>query len=502
VFLTRGEGGQNEKGPELYEHLGVLRTAETEAAGKIQGTAVFFLNFMDFGYSKSATESFRKWGRDEVQRRLVYVVRKLKPDVIFSNMNTIEGHGHHQAAVIAAIAAFDAAADSTFAPEQLRLPGISLWQPKKLFIRNVNRPDIGMGNWGPNDVVDNILETDTVREVSYLEIAANALRMHKTQGLERADLRRFTRGQSLYRLIRANNLYQRDTTTFFGGIDLWNDPGTKPLTSLRETLRLLREGMPLDSLLKVAAIAMQQMESVRPASPLAVRILSQWREEVERLVLLSCRIFLTFCLGDSVVVPRQRVNGVVEMRSAECAISDVKVRVDVPAGWSVSDALEVPPVLRRDQYARTFSLTVGEAPVLTLPKSVAQYRSIEVDPAVSATVHCSINGHPFAFITSAPFDVAPPQMFSVFPSIVRAVASRPVSFVIKVVNFRPGTMAGRDRAMSPRVDSRFSEIPGREGRYGGTRHCHYRSASRGEAGRVYTPIQNRVRRPGSCCERI
>ena len=35
VFLTRGEGGQSEKGPELYEELGVLRTAETQAAGKI-----------------------------------------------------------------------------------------------------------------------------------------------------------------------------------------------------------------------------------------------------------------------------------------------------------------------------------------------------------------------------------------------------------------------------------------------------------------------------------
>ena len=62
VFFTRGEGGQNEKGPELYENLGVLRTEETRMAATLQGTEAYFLNFMDFGFSKTATETFRKWG--------------------------------------------------------------------------------------------------------------------------------------------------------------------------------------------------------------------------------------------------------------------------------------------------------------------------------------------------------------------------------------------------------------------------------------------------------
>src|SRR5512136_2167171 len=120
LLFTRGEGGQNEKGPELYEELGVLRSAETRAAGSILGAEVQFLNFLDFGYSKTATETFRMWGGQmEVLRRLVYVIRKYKPDVLFTNHNTIDGHGHHQAAGITAIMAFDAAADSTMFPEQL-----------------------------------------------------------------------------------------------------------------------------------------------------------------------------------------------------------------------------------------------------------------------------------------------------------------------------------------------------------------------------------------------
>ena len=48
LFLTRGEGGQNEIGSQLYEDLGVLRTKETEAAAKILGSEIYFLGFPDF----------------------------------------------------------------------------------------------------------------------------------------------------------------------------------------------------------------------------------------------------------------------------------------------------------------------------------------------------------------------------------------------------------------------------------------------------------------------
>ena len=35
VIYTRGEGGQNEIGPELYEALGAIRTDESESAARI-----------------------------------------------------------------------------------------------------------------------------------------------------------------------------------------------------------------------------------------------------------------------------------------------------------------------------------------------------------------------------------------------------------------------------------------------------------------------------------
>lgn len=65
VCFTRGEGGQNETGSELYADLGVLRTAETERAAHIIGSEVYFLNFVDFGFSKRQ------------RRRLTYGVKRM-----------------------------------------------------------------------------------------------------------------------------------------------------------------------------------------------------------------------------------------------------------------------------------------------------------------------------------------------------------------------------------------------------------------------------------------
>ena len=159
VIYTRGEGGQNEAGPDLYERLGAIRTAETEAAARILGTQVWFLNFYDFGFSKRADETFAEWarsrrgfwdtraplgtadaGRDAVTARLVGVIRKLKPDVLFTNHDTRTEwpdaqHGHHQVVGLTAAAAFRLAADPAYHPEQLEEPGVDLWQPSRLFTR-------------------------------------------------------------------------------------------------------------------------------------------------------------------------------------------------------------------------------------------------------------------------------------------------------------------------------------------------------------------------------
>src|SRR3982074_3705732 len=48
---TRGNGGQNEIGPEIFEALGVLRTGELAALPRFGGGGQDFHRAVDFGYS-------------------------------------------------------------------------------------------------------------------------------------------------------------------------------------------------------------------------------------------------------------------------------------------------------------------------------------------------------------------------------------------------------------------------------------------------------------------
>ena len=66
LSLSRGEGGQNLLGPELDEGLGVLRTGELLSARALDGGLQYFSRAFDFGYSKTAEETFRYWPREEL----------------------------------------------------------------------------------------------------------------------------------------------------------------------------------------------------------------------------------------------------------------------------------------------------------------------------------------------------------------------------------------------------------------------------------------------------
>ena len=86
--LTRGDGGQNLIGDELGDPLGVLRTQELLAARSHDGAKQFFSRAVDFGYSKSASESLEKWGEEELVSDLVRLIRELRPDVIICLLYT------------------------------------------------------------------------------------------------------------------------------------------------------------------------------------------------------------------------------------------------------------------------------------------------------------------------------------------------------------------------------------------------------------------------------
>jgi LmbE family N-acetylglucosaminyl deacetylase len=133
VQTTRGEGGQNEIGPELFHDIGVLRTSELLSAHRLDGAEQYFTRAIDFGYSFSPQEVIDKWGRQEIVGDFVRLIRTFRPDV-FLTMN-IQGRGGdraHEATTILAREAFEAAGDPAKYPEQIR-EGLRPWQPRKLY---------------------------------------------------------------------------------------------------------------------------------------------------------------------------------------------------------------------------------------------------------------------------------------------------------------------------------------------------------------------------------
>ena len=121
LSLSRGEGGQNLIGPELGPELGVIRTEELLAARRLDGARQYFTRAYDFGYSKTAEESFRFWPRDSVLKDVLDVIRRFRPQVLVSIFSGTprDGHGQHQVAGALARQAFEILKDSSWGPVKL-----------------------------------------------------------------------------------------------------------------------------------------------------------------------------------------------------------------------------------------------------------------------------------------------------------------------------------------------------------------------------------------------
>jgi len=189
LSMTRGDGGQNLIGTEKGELLGLIRTEELLAARRIDGAEQAFTRAVDFGYSKNPEETLAIWGKDQILADVVFVIRKLRPDVIVTRFGTdgSGGHGHHTASALLAEEAFRAAGDPGRFPEQLRY--VAPWQPKRIFW-NTWRPKLDGRAAGSAPLLTVDLGTfNPFLGKSYSEIAADSRSMHKSQGFGSAERR-------------------------------------------------------------------------------------------------------------------------------------------------------------------------------------------------------------------------------------------------------------------------------------------------------------------------
>jgi LmbE family N-acetylglucosaminyl deacetylase len=176
LSATRGEGGQDLIGPELFDALGIMRTEELLASRRFDHCEQFFTRAYDFGFSKDPQEAFEKWGREAILGDLVRVIRRYRPNILISVFRGVkeDGHGHHQAIGILTPEAVKAASDPSRFPEQM-MQGLHPWSVPRLYVlvRDSREPgsfsfDIGRFSLSLGE--------------SLTEVAASGRSQHQSQG--------------------------------------------------------------------------------------------------------------------------------------------------------------------------------------------------------------------------------------------------------------------------------------------------------------------------------
>ena len=217
VSATRGDGGQNEIGPELFDGLAVLRSEELLAVHRFDGAEQYFTRAVDFGYSFSIDETFARWGREEIVGDFVRLIRTIRPDVITAMRPGGTGGGqHHQASAVLIEEAFKVAGDPSRFADQIAA-GLRAWQPKKLYYMT------GFGPQPPAEgkFVTTILSArDPLLGRTYAEVGTEARSMHKCQGMAQL-LALPSQSVSRYQLVGSSIPGQMDRTeeSLFDGVD-------------------------------------------------------------------------------------------------------------------------------------------------------------------------------------------------------------------------------------------------------------------------------------------
>ncbi|MGH9898050.1 MAG: PIG-L deacetylase family protein, partial [Pyrinomonadaceae bacterium] len=230
LSLTRGEGGQNIIGPDLFEALGVIRTEELLQARALDGAEQLFTRAVDFGYTTSRTETAEKWGEKEVLGDVVRAIRTFRPLIIIARFSGTpsDGHGHHQMAGYLTPLAFRAAADPLQFPEQLS-EGLHRWQALKLYLNE------GFGTTTGNVRV-NTGDYDPLIGRTYFEIAMEGRSQHKTQEMGAPEMKgpQSTGMRLIESRIQTDSSLALSSSGLFDGIDT-SLPGIATLYGIKDS---------------------------------------------------------------------------------------------------------------------------------------------------------------------------------------------------------------------------------------------------------------------------
>jgi LmbE family N-acetylglucosaminyl deacetylase len=183
LTLTRGEGGQNDLGPEQAPQLGLIRTQELLAAARGYGIKLFFGSAPDFGFSKTPEETEKVWG-DAVLGEMVRVIRTYRPSIVINGWGGVHGgHGHHQTSGLWTPKAVEMAADPKAFPEQISNDGLSVWGTAANPVQILDTERGGATNATSNGYSLPVDEISALWGKPWREIALDAFSNHRSQGI-------------------------------------------------------------------------------------------------------------------------------------------------------------------------------------------------------------------------------------------------------------------------------------------------------------------------------
>jgi LmbE family N-acetylglucosaminyl deacetylase len=492
LALNRGEGGQNLIGPELGVGLGLLRTEELLAARRLDGARQFFTRAYDFGYSKSADETFRFWPRDSLLADVVHAVRKFRPQVVVSIFTgtTRDGHGQHQVAGILAREAFEAAGDPSRFPEQLA-GGLPAWAPVKLY--RSTRFDTTKTTLR--------IETGTLDLLlgrSYHQIAMASRSRHRSQDMGRIESLgpRQTRVELLESRVVAEA--DRSEESLFDGVDT-SIPALLPALpddEVREGLAELLEAYvdhvenladalnrrtsevvsDLGHALSTLRRAIDLTAIAGPAAEHLHWVLTRDEAKLETALAAAAGVIVDAFSDDDLVIPGQSLEIEVQIWNGGDSPVDIRaLALDTPTGWKVDrvgevDA-EVPPgtlgrrrfqltVPMDEQPTRPYFLRAGRAGAAYVWPAKSQERGLPFGPPVlEARVDLVIAGNVVRRSVEAVHR---------FADQARGEVRRPVHVVPAVgVELSPATSVwplGRETPLDFSVSLRGEAPGGAEGR--------------------------------------
>src|SRR5438128_1842128 len=354
LSATRGEGGVNLVGSELFEALGVIRTEELYGARRLDHAQQFFTPNYEFGFSKSAEDTFTKWPHDLVLGDFVRVIRYFKPEIIISQFTGTprDGHGHHQVAGIVTQEAFKSAADPNRFPEYG-----NPWQAKKLYLNgmdndpnnpnnpnNANNPNTTQTNQNNQPGIRiNVGEFDSILGRSYNQIAIEGRSMHRSQGQGGAQEQgpRQTRLQLMQKTVnvsddapmltgvlsRLPDLAQLDSTLSADLAGL-----AERVSTIRQKVNLIRPAYIVPDL----DAALNDLDRIKAKTTNEhVRFLLDKKEDdFQEALRIAAGLTMDVLASDDTLFPGQEFNLTISVANGgPYSFSELRALTDLPGGW-------------------------------------------------------------------------------------------------------------------------------------------------------------------------